>query len=411
MVVSSAPGERLVRLPLRVLFVQDHLGQTAALIHGVTRYFLATLPAFDRAAVEPLLCVLTDRHPIGAPMLEANGIHPIFLGRDKWDPRVVLDLIRLVREHDVDLVHVSGFKGTMLGRIAALVAARASVAHIHDARPMPAWVRLIQFCLARRTDAVIAVSKAMRRAAVDDYGVPAERVHVLYNGVQRHLFLRVPADAGRQIREELGLADDARVIGIVGRVEPGKGVCELLHAMPAVRTQFPSAVALVVGDGPIRRDCERLAQTLGIASAVRFVGHRSDIPELLAAMDVMAAPSTAMQGFSYAVLEAMCAGLPVVTTRCGGPAENIVDGESGLLLPVGDAPALAEALVGLLTDANLRKALGEGARRRSIAFSVEGHVAALQTLCRKIMAARSSEPALPPQDFAAKRDPDPAAHV
>lgn len=373
---------------MRVLFIQDHLGQTTGLIHGVTRYLLSTLPAFDRAAVLPVLCVLTERHPLGAPLLEAEGIEPVFLGRGKWDPRVVLDLIRLVRERDIDLVHVSGFKATMLGRIAAIAAGRAMIAHIHDARPMPAWVRLIQYRIARRTDAVIAVSEAMRHVAVEDYGVPDERVHVLYSGVQSEPFLRVPADARRRIRAELGLADDARVIGIVGRVEPGKGVRALLQAMPEVRAHCPRAVALVVGEGPTRRDSELLAGRLGIANAVRFTGHRGDIPELLAAMDVMAAPSTAEQGLGYAVLEAMCAGLPVVASRSGGPAECIVEGESGLLVAMGDVPGLAQALVAVLTDPKLHDALGRGARRRSAVFSVEGHVEALQALYQEVMAAR-----------------------
>jgi glycosyltransferase involved in cell wall biosynthesis len=381
------PGKVGVR-PLRVLFVQDHLGQTMGLVHGVTRYLLSTLPALDRAAVEPVLCVLTPRHPLGAPMLEAEGIEPVFLAREKWDPRAVLDLIRLVRERHIDVVHVSGLKATMLGRIAALAAGRATVAHIHDARPMPSWVRLVQRRLARRTDAVIAVSHAMRRAAIEDYGMPPERVRVLYNGVLSEAYARVAADAGERVREELGLAPDARVIGIVGRVEPGKGIRPLLQAMPAVVASCPDAALLVVGDGPTREESERLAGDLGIAAAVRFTGHRSDVPELLAAMDVMAAPSTAEQGLGYAVLEAMCAGVPVVASRSGGPAECIVHGQSGLLVPMSDVPALAEALVSVLTDARLRDELGEGARRRSALFSVARHVDDLQAMYREIMAAR-----------------------
>jgi glycosyltransferase involved in cell wall biosynthesis len=358
------------------------------LVHGVTRYLVSTLPAFDRATVEPFLCVLSPRHPFGAPMLEAEGVEPLFLARPKWDPRAALDLIRLVRERDIDVVHVSGFKATMLGRIAAVAAGCATVAHIHDARPMPPWVRLIQRRLAPRTDMAVAVSQAMRRAAIEDYGMPPERVRVLYNGVLSEAYARVPADAGERIRQQLGLAADARVIGIVGRIEPGKGIRPLLQAMPAVLAACPDAVLLVVGDGPTREESEHLAAELGISAAVRFTGYRSDVPELLAAMDVMAAPSTAEQGLGYAVLEAMCAGVPVVASRCGGPAECVVDGESGLLVPMGDVPPLAEALIRVLNDARLREELGAGARRRSVLFSVTRHVSELQAMYREIMAAR-----------------------
>jgi glycosyltransferase involved in cell wall biosynthesis len=380
---AGQAGSRL----LRVLFVQDHLGQTPGLVHGVTRYLVSTLPAFDRAAVEPLVCVLTARHPIGAPLLQAEGIEPVFLARAKWDPRALPDLIRVVRERDIDVVHVSGFKATMLGRAAALATGRATVLHIHDARPMPPWVRPIQRHLAPHTDMAVAVSQAMRQTAIDDYGMPPERVRVLYNGVLSQAYARVPADAGRRIRQELGLPQEARLIGIVGRVEPGKGVRPLLHAMPAIRAACPDAALLVVGDGPIRKQCESLTADLGIAAAVRFTGYRGDVPELLAAMDVMAAPATAAEGLGYAVLEAMSAGVPVVASRCGGPAECLVHGESGLLVPMGDVAALAEALTGVLRDARLGEQLGAAARARSELFSVARHVADLQATYREIMAA------------------------
>jgi glycosyltransferase involved in cell wall biosynthesis len=373
--------------PLRVLFVQDHLGQTLGLVHGVTRYLVSTLPAFDRTAVEPFVCVLTPRHPIGAPMLEAEGVEPIFLARGKWNPRAALDLIRLVREHEIDVVHVSGLKAAMLGRIAALATRRPTVVHIHDARPMPPWVRLIQRRLAAHTDMAIAVSQAMRRTAIEDYDMPPERIRVLYNGVLSEAYGRVAADAGARIRQELGLAPDACVIGIVGRVEPGKGVRLLLRAMPAVLAACPAAALLVVGDGPTREESERLAAELGIGAAVRFTGYRGDVPELLAAMDVMAAPSTAEQGLGYAVLEAMSAGVPVVASRCGGPAECVVHGESGLLVPMADAAALAEALIRVLSDARLREKLREAARARSALFSVARHVVDLQAIYLDIVAA------------------------
>jgi glycosyltransferase involved in cell wall biosynthesis len=370
--------------PLHVLFVQDHLGQTMGLVHGVTRYMVSTLPAFDRAVVQASLCVVTPRHPIGAPMLEAAGVMPVFLGRRKWDPRGTRALIRLVRARNIDVLHLSGFKSTLFGRLAALATGRPAIVHLHDARPMPSWVRFVEHRLAPWTAATILVSEAVRRAAVDDYGIPADQAQVLYNGVDYEAFARVPPDARRRIRREMDIADDARVVGMVGRIEPGKGLMPLLKAMPAVRARCPDAVLLVVGDGSIRADCERLAQELAIGPAVRFTGFRHDIAELLAAMDVMAAPSIAEEGLGYAVLEAMCAALPVVATRSGGLAESVVDGQTGFLVARGSVPELADALVTLLVDESLRKAFASAARRRIAEFSVEAHVDRLQALYRQV---------------------------
>jgi glycosyltransferase involved in cell wall biosynthesis len=382
--------------PVRVLFVQDHLGQSPEAIHGVGRYLLSTLSAFDRRLVEPSLCVLSAWHPLGAPLLEAQGIDAVFLGRGKWDPRALPDLIRLVRHRDIDILHVSGFKGTMLGRIAAAVTRRAAIAHLHDARPMAPWVRLVQHRLARWTDAAIVVSEAMRRVALADYGLPSDRVQVLHNGVLPEAYSQVPPGARRRIRQELGIEDDAKVIGIVGRIEPGKGHKALLRALPKVLARCSTAVLLVVGDGPAHADCERLAGDLGLTAAVRFTGYRSDIPELLSAMEVMAAPSIAEEGLGYAVLEAMCAGLPVVAYRSGGLAEVVVHGETGLLVPKGDVAKLAEALATVLTETFLRQEFAQGARRRVVDFSVTRHVERLQETYRDLMASCA---AAPPHSF------------
>ena len=389
--------------PLRVLFVQDHLGQSADSIHGVTRYLLSTLPALDRRTIEPSLCILTPWHPVGGPLLEAEGIEPVFLGRAKWDPRAALDLIRLVRAGAIDLLHVSGFKAAMLGRIAALATGRAAIIHLHDARPMVPWVRLIQHRLAHGTDAAIVVSEALRGVAVADYGMAPGRVQVLYNGVDCDAFARVPADARSRVRQEFDLAEDARVIGIIGRIEPGKGFKPLLEAMPAVRARCPRTVLLVVGDGPTRPDCERLAAALGIGAAVRFTGFRRDVPELLAAMDVMAAPAIAEEGLGYAVLEAMCAALPVVATRCGGLAETVVHGETGLLVPKENVPELANALATILIDEATRETFAAAARRRSAAFSVAGHVDRLQALYRQVARARQRQLDAAPPPAAPRR--------
>ena len=252
---------------------------------------------------------------------------------------------------------------------------------------MASWVRVVQHRLAPCTDSAIVVSEALRRVAVDDYGMPPDQVQVLYNGVDCDTFARVPADARQRIRQEMGIADDAKVIGMVGRVEPDKGMKPLLEAMPEIRKRCPDAVLLVVGDGSIRPDCERLAQELGIGAAARFTGFRNDVPELLAAMDVMAAPSIVEEGLGYAVLEAMCAALPVVASRSGGLAESVVHGETGFLVSRGSASELAAALATIVTDDALRERFAKAARRRIAAFSVTGHVDRLQALYREVVPA------------------------
>jgi glycosyltransferase involved in cell wall biosynthesis len=386
-------GRAAARRSVRVMFVQDHLGQSADSIHGVTRYFLSTLPAFDHSIVEPSLCVLSPRHLVGERLLWAEGVRPVFLERPKWDPRALSDLIRLVRERDIDVLHLGGFKAIMLGRMAARITGRAAVLHLHDARPMPPLVRLVQHRLARWTDATIVVSAAMRQVALVDYNLPAERLEVLHNGVRCDAITSIATSERGRVRRELGLSSGASVIGILGRIEAGKGLEPLLRAMPQVLARCPRAFLLAVGDGPMRPECERLADALGVSASVCFTGYRADIPAVLSAMDVMAAPALAEEGLSYAVLEGMCAGLPVVAFPSGGLAEVVRHGKTGLLVAKGDVTLLARALVELLTDAPRRQAFSEAARRRVADFSIEHHVARLQEIHQAVAALRSTTPA------------------
>jgi glycosyltransferase involved in cell wall biosynthesis len=277
----------------------------------------------------------------------------------------------------------------MLGRLAAIATGRPAIVHLHDARPMASWVRMVQHRLAPRTHSAIVVSEALRPVAVEDYGMPQDRVQVIYNGVDRDTFACVPADARQRVRREMRIADAAKVIGMVGRIEPDKGMMPLLEAMPQVHASCPDAVLLVVGDGTIRADCERYAGQLGIAKLVRFTGFRNDVPELLAAMDIVAAPSIVEEGLGYAALEAMCAGLPVVASRSGGLAESVLHGETGLLVARGSVRELAGALVTLLNDDRLRERFAAAARQRIAAFSVTGHVERLQALYREVVDAKT----------------------
>ncbi len=368
------------RRPVRVLIVSDHLGGAGEASHGGTTYFLTVLPGFDRSRIEPTLCILRPRHAV-ADQFEAIGIRPVFLGRQKWDPRALTDLIRVVREHEIDVLHLIAMKGVLLGRIAARVTGRPAVIHLHDTLPMAPWLRFLQRRLAPWTGAALAVSQSVREMVINELRIPAERVEVLHNGLHIDRFANRPPGARRRIRRELGLGESTPAIGVIGRVtrEPDKGHATLIRAMPAVLNQCPYATLLVVGDGPARGACESLVETLGLESAVRFTGQRDDIPDILAALDVVAMPSES-EGLPYAALEATAAGRPVVAFRVGGVPEVVVHGETGLLEPKGNVAGLAEALAQVLNDPDLARRLGEGGRRHAQAFTVERHVRRLEEI-------------------------------
>jgi glycosyltransferase involved in cell wall biosynthesis len=205
------------------------------------------------------------------------------------------------------------------------------------------------------------VAAAVRRA----YRPPADRLFVIPNGVDvaRYGAAGTPAgDAARErVRAALGLSSGARLLIVVAKLFAQKGHRVLLDALRDVERAADDAV-LLVGEGPEREALERVAGELRLPG-VRFLGNRPDIPELLAASDLFVLPSL-WEGLPMALLEAMAAGLPVVATDVAGSRQVVVDGESGILVPPGDAGALARAITRLAGDGAERARLGRGARSR-----------------------------------------------
>ncbi|GAG17971.1 unnamed protein product, partial [marine sediment metagenome] len=182
------------------------------------------------------------------------------------------------------------------------------------------------------------------------------------------------------VRTELGLSLDDKVVGFIGRLVQEKGVEELLKAMGQVIKEIPDAKLLVVGDTLASdrdlRTTERLQELIqrnNLEGVIKFTGFREDIPELLAIMDLFALPSH-REGMPRSILEAMAAGKPVIATDIRGCREEVVDGETGYLVPVNDPGKLAEAIIKILSDKMLAKRMSEAGRQRAVEFFDERKV-------------------------------------
>ena len=187
-------------------------------------------------------------------------------------------------------------------------------------------------------------------------------------------------DAARlSLRTELKLKDDALLLGMVCRLVEQKGVPYALEALRRVRADFPGAHLVILGDGEKAAELRRLASALGIADRVHWLGWRADAADLMAAFDVLLAPSL-WEGFGLVLLEAMSRRVPVIASRVSAIPEVVLDGESGILFEPRDVDALTKAIARLLSDRALRKYMGLlGAARLEERFSigrmVEGTIA------------------------------------
>jgi glycosyltransferase involved in cell wall biosynthesis len=381
------PAGRLipsVEVPnLRVLWIADHLGYGGATIHGGTTYHMNVLPRLQQSGVQVIPCFLRREHPAAA-LLRARGVEPLFFNRRMWSPWAFPDLVRLVRRRRVTLMHASGMKSILLTRFASRTMGVPVVTHFHDSNRTGPLTESLLRGSARWDAASLAISAAVRHFAVDTLGCDAKNIQVLYNCLETR-----PRAPGRpsereRVRCEFGIPPDAPLIGVVGRFSREKGHAQFLEALPGLLREMPDVKVLLVGDGVLRGRCEQLARTLHLEHATRFAGFRNDVPAILEAVDLVAIPSLE-EGLSFAALEAMTAGRPLVATAVGGLPEIVRHGETGLLARGGDMPGMMQAMKLVLTDVALRDRLVAGGMELARSLSVEAHVSALLGLYERVL--------------------------
>ena len=196
-----------------------------------------------------------------------------------------------------------------------------------------------------------------------DQGIRPEKVDVLYNAVAVDEIK--PARDPVAVRGDLGADRDTPVVGAFGHLSEKKGYRELFAAIPNVLSFIPTAQFWIVGQGGMRDQLEQMASVGGYLKQIRFTGFRRDVADVMNAVDVMALPSH-REPFGLVYVEAALLEKPTVGCRAGGAPESIADGETGLLVPVGDPAGIAEAIVSLLEDRDLAQRMGQAGRSRAL---------------------------------------------
>lgn len=358
------------RDPLRVMFVITNMP-----VGGAETLLVEIVRRMDRKRFQPELCCLKNLGPLGEVLAsEVPAFSELLANGNKYDFVVLWRLVRLMRRERIDAVVTVGTGGDKMfwGRLAGWFAGVPVICSALHSTGLPDHVEFLNRCLARWTDAFVAVAEPHGRYLVSNEGCPAKKVRVIPNGVDVERFQ--PRERNRQLQEELNLVGDAPVAGIVAAIRPEKNHEMFLHAAAAVCQRVPAARFLIVGDGPERPRLESLAQELGIAESVRFLGTRADVAELLSLMDVVLLTSK-MEANPVCLLEAMAAGRPVVATAVGSVPETVVPYQTGYLVASGDAVGMAGRVVELFGDREHAAAMGKKGREFVMAhWSVENMV-------------------------------------
>jgi sugar transferase (PEP-CTERM/EpsH1 system associated) len=279
--------------------------------------------------------------------------------RPGFDPGLAARLQVLFRRLGLSLVHTHNPMPLVYAAAAGKLAGARVVHTMHGEQRDGLRRQLLRRLGTCFVDRFVAVSQATADMARRRHECPASKLRVIRNGSDLSRFGR-DERARTEVRAGLGIAADAVVIGTIGRLVPEKHQTLLLEACAPLLS--PRVQLLVVGEGPARPELEARVRALPCPGAVHLTGRRSDVPALLAAMDVFALSSRS-EGLPMVVIEAMASELPVVATAVGGIAEVVRDRESGLLVAPGDAPALRAALAALVEAPGLARRLAAAARR------------------------------------------------
>ncbi len=317
-----------------------------------------------------VIFIYLSGHGVEKNLIEEQGYKVFYLSNieliNAFRFSILFKLVRILKENRIDLLHCHVHKPTVYGVMAARLAGTPIVlSHVHGLGRSGNFRRkLTNFLVSRKCRRIISVANSVKQDVLrNNWRMPAEKVAVLENSVDYGRFAGVSV-AGADVKRMLGLSPEAFVFGTVGRLAKTKGIPFLIEAFSTVKEQVPSAELVLLGNGPCREELERQASASPCRDSIRFLGHRDNIAQLYRAMDAFVLASVA-EGMPRAILEAMAAGVPCISTQVGGIPEILPSRDVGRLVLARDSAALAAAMIELAqTPAEMREELAARARDR-----------------------------------------------
>ena len=295
----------------------------------------------------------------------------------RFNPVSIFKIAKIIKNNRIQIVHSQGARAEFHTRIAKRIAGNPFYIST-IAMPVEGFdvgflrgkaYRLIDYFSERYVDRFIVVSDALREMLIQKRNISGNKVIRIFNGIELDHFTPHPEQSS--LRNQLNIPKDSYLIGAIGRMVWQKGFEYLIRAVADLIETVPNIKLLVVGEGPIRHHLIQLIDKLNLNKCVIFLEFQRDVKQVLSAIDVLVVPSL-LEGFPMIILEAMAMSKPIIATKINGITEQLVDGESGILVPPKDLEALVTAIQHLVENDRLRYRLGQNARKRvDKEFSIE----------------------------------------
>ena len=372
--------------PLRVMFLV-----TCMPVGGAETLLVSLVRKLDRQKFLPEIACLKERGPLGDELAAEIPVHCNLIAH-KLDILVLFRLWRLMRSRQMDAVVTVGAGDKMFwGRLAAKLAGVPVIVSALHSTGWPDSIGRLNRLLTPLTDGFIGVADAHGTHLVEREHFPADKVHIIYNGVDTTRFR--PGDK-LAARAQLGLPKNAKVIAILAALRPEKNHELFLRGAARILSQIPNARFLVIGDGALRPGLEQLTAQLGLTDVTQFLGSRPDVERVLSAVDVLALTSH-NEASPVSILEALSCSVPAVAANVGSVSETVIDNVTGKLFPAGDEDRYVQAVLELLENEPLRSRLGSTGRQQVIEKrSLDSMVRGYESLLSLLYLAKTTAPFL-----------------
>ena len=352
---------------------------------GAEKKLLELVKCMDQTSFNTTICSLGlgDEIQEEFEKLSELGINVMVLPRKRRiDFGLFFRIVRLIRTLDIDVIMTTLFYADVIGPLAGKFAGVKAI-FSWETISAPEWLimrRLWPYMFAIRfCNRVISVSRATAQFLVEKRGVPSNRIMIIPYGVDLSKY-HIGTEKG--ILKQLGIRKKDPVIGMVGRLHPQKGHQYLVEAAKDIVLKYPNTRFLIIGDGKLRNELEKKVKAEHLEDNILFLGFRDDVAELLRAVDIFTLPSL-YEGLPNVALEAMACGKPVVATPADGSKEAVIDGETGLLVPMKDSRRLCEALSYFIENPEIAREFGRRGRKRvEKEFSLETQIKRFEDLYR-----------------------------
>jgi glycosyltransferase involved in cell wall biosynthesis len=361
---------------INVLLANDHLGWKGSHLHGVGRYFLNIIPNFsDRVNVVP--CIMRKKDGLDK-FFKRKNINVNYFSRTKFDPRTLLDFIRIIKRENINIMHLQGYAATTFGRIAGILCNVPTLLHQRDADPNhPGYMIFPDILLALGPGKGLAVSQYTKEFLAEKRKIQLDKIKALINPIDISKIISIDEEGLKAVKKTINCQPDMRFIGMITRFYPVKGVECLIKAAPGIIEKHQNVMFVLCGDGPLMDEMKKLATELNVEKHFLFPGFVDNPETWLSIFDVMVSCSYS-EGCPNAILEAMALKRPIVCTKSGGPEEFLEDGYSALMPMPGDVDGIATSIMKILDDASLNKSLAVNARKAAEWYDVKNYLGRLE---------------------------------